>query len=168
MTIQSPVLVLNASYEPVSVCAARRAITLLVKGKARLEECHDACVWKDMRLPSVIRLSRYRKIPQRRHDATRRGVLARDQYTCQYCNAQSPAARLTIDHVVPRSRGGGDTWENLVACCAPCNRRKANRTPIEAGMALARPPRASQLHTTRQMMRSMGAEDPKWRKYLYF
>jgi 5-methylcytosine-specific restriction endonuclease McrA len=168
MTIQSPVLVLNASYEPVSVCAARRAITLLIKGAARLEECHDACIWKDMRLPSVIRLSRYRKIPQRRHDVTRRSILSRDQHTCQYCNTQLPTTRLTIDHVVPRSRGGRNTWENLVACCSACNRWKANRTPSEANMVLARPPRPSTLHTTRQMMRSIGAEDPKWRKYLYF
>lgn len=168
MTIKSPVLVLNASYEPVSICAARRAIGLLIKGAALLEECHDARVWRDMRMPSVIRLSRYHKIPQRRHDVTRRSILARDQYVCQYCHAKLPATGLTIDHVIPRSRGGRNTWENLVACCAPCNRRKANRTPSEARMHLASAPRSSTLHTTRQMMRSMGAEDPKWRKYLYF
>jgi 5-methylcytosine-specific restriction endonuclease McrA len=167
MNIQSPVLVLNASYEPVSICAARRAIALLIKGAARLEEWHDTCVWRDMHLPSVIRLSRYRKIPQRRHNVTRRSVLARDQHTCQYCHSQLPATRLTIDHVVPRSRGGENTWENLVTCCGPCNRRKANRTPAEAGMLLTRPPRPARLHTNGHLIGTLGAEDSKWRKYLY-
>jgi 5-methylcytosine-specific restriction endonuclease McrA len=168
MTIHSPVLVLNASYEPVSVCAARRAITLLIKGAARLEECHESFVWKDMRLPSVIRLSRYRRIPMKRQEVTRRGILARDQHTCQYCQAEMAAAKLTLDHVIPKSRGGGNTWENLVACCGPCNRKKGSRTPSEAGMPLLRHPRPATLHLARQTMRTMGAEDPKWRKYLYF
>jgi 5-methylcytosine-specific restriction endonuclease McrA len=168
MTINSPVLVLNASYEPVSICAARRALTLLVKGVARTEESHDRLIWRDLYLPSVIRLNRYRKVPQCRHEATRRSIFTRDQYTCQYCAEIFPSAKLTLDHVLPKSRGGRDSWENLVASCAPCNRRKADRTPEESGMGLLKVPRPMTLHTTRHLMRSFGSQDPKWRKYLYF
>jgi len=168
MTIQSPVLVLNASYEPVSICAARRAITLLMKGKAQVAEDHDHFVWRNMKMPSVIRLSTYHKIPQRRHDVTRRGILTRDQNTCQYCGKTLSPVKLTIDHVFPRSRGGKDTWENLVACCSPCNRRKDDMTPEEAGMKLLKIPRPVTVHTSRAIMRSLGADDPRWRKYLYY
>ena len=168
MTILSPVLVLNASYEPVSVVAARRALTLIVKGAAAPEESHDRFVWRDLRLPSVIRLIRYRRVPQRRQDVSRRSILARDGHTCQYCGTVFASARLTLDHILPRSRGGQSTWENLVAACSPCNRRKANRTPEEAGMVLLKVPRPMTLHTSRHLLRSIGAEDPVWRKYLYF
>lgn len=168
MSVFSPVLVLNASYEPVSICAARRALTLLVKGAAFVEESHDRYVWRDMRLPSVIRLSRYRRVPKVRHDVTRRSIFARDQNTCQYCSTPLAPARLTLDHVIPRSRGGQDTWDNLVASCQPCNHRKANRTPEEAGMLLAARPLPVTVHTSRQIMRRMGAVNPVWQKYLFY
>jgi len=109
MTVQSPVLVLNANYEPIAVCQARRALTLLVKGTPADEESHDAFVWRDMRMPSVIRLSRYRKVPRRRHVVTRRNIFSRDLNACQYCGMTSPSSKLTLDHVLPRSRGGRDT-----------------------------------------------------------
>lgn len=166
--IQSPVLVLNASYEPIAVCLARRAMTMIVKGVARVEESHDQFIHREMKLPSVIRLSAYRRVPSRRHTVSRKNIFLRDRHMCQYCLAKFSGLRLTLDHVVPRSRGGASVWENLVACCSECNRRKADRTPAEAGMELAAVPRAMNLHTARNILRRMGEEDVLWRKYLYF
>jgi 5-methylcytosine-specific restriction endonuclease McrA len=92
----------------------------------------------------------------------------RDRYTCQYCHRSAPAVDLTLDHVVPRSRAGETTWENLVACCHSCNNRKGNRTPDEAGMKLARPPRPFSLHTSRHLMRLLAKSDCQWQKYLFY
>src|SRR5450631_4126126 len=133
----APVLVLNASYEPINVCAARRALVLVLKGVAMTEEenghfLHSARV--AMRLPSVIRLLEYRRIPHQSRALSRKNILLRDRNTCQYCGEVLPSGELTLDHVVPRSRGGTSTWENLVACCHDCNRRKGNQFLTEAGM----------------------------------
>ena len=92
----------------------------------------------------------------------------RDRYTCQYCLRPLPSGELTLDHVVPRSRHGETTWENLVACCHACNNRKGGRTPDEAGMKLERQPRPFTLHTSRHLMRLLGRSDEKWRKYLFY
>jgi len=167
----SPVLVLNASYEPINVCAARRALVLVLKGVAMTEEedghfLHSARL--AMRLPSVIRLLEYRRIPHQSRALSRKNILLRDRNTCQYCGAVLPSSDLTLDHVLPRSRGGSSTLENLVACCLPCNRRKGNQSPAEAGMRLMREPRAFNLHTSRHIMRLMGRSDDKWRKYLFY
>jgi len=121
-----------------------------------------------MRVPSVIRLLEYRRIPHQTRALSRKNILLRDRNTCQYCLVALASGELTLDHVVPRSRGGSSTWENLVACCHPCNRRKGNQTPIEAGMKLTREPRAFNLHTSRHIMRLMGRSDDKWRKYLFY
>jgi len=169
--LHAPVLVLNASYEPINVCAARRAIVLVLKGVAMAEEenghfLHAARV--AMRVPSVIRLLEYRRIPHQTRALSRKNILLRDRNTCQYCLIALASGELTLDHVIPRSRGGSSTWENLVACCHPCNRHKGNHTPIEAGMKLAREPRAFNLHTSRHIMRLMGRSDDKWRKYLFY
>lgn len=166
--ILTPVLVLNASYEPIAVCMARRALTMVCKGVARVEESHDYYIHREMRLPSVIRLSEYRRVPVRRHTVSRKNIFLRDRHTCQYCSRPFPALKLTLDHVTPRSRGGLSVCENLVACCRECNNKKADRTPAEAGMPLASTPRAMSLHTARGVLRRMGEEDPKWRRYLYF
>ena len=133
----APVLVLNASYEPINVCAARRALVLVLKGVAMTEEenghfLHSARV--AMRLPSVIRLLEYRRIPHQSRALSRKNILLRDRNTCQYCATVLPSSELTLDHVIPRSRGGLSTWENLVACCHPCNRSKGNQSPTEFGM----------------------------------
>jgi 5-methylcytosine-specific restriction endonuclease McrA len=167
----APVLVLNASYEPINVCAARRALVLVLKGVAMTEEenghfLHSARV--AMRLPSVIRLLEYRRIPHQSRALSRKNILLRDRNTCQYCAAVLPSSELTLDHVTPRSRGGSSTWENLVACCHSCNRRKGNQFPGEAGMKLMREPRPFNLHTSRHIMRLMGRSDDKWRKYLFY
>jgi len=169
--LHAPVLVLNASYEPINVCAARRAIVLVLKGVAMTEEenghfLHAARL--AIRLPSVIRLLEYRRIPHQTRALSRKNILLRDRNTCQYCGELLPSGELTLDHVVPRSRGGASTWENLVACCHPCNRQKGNQFPTEAGMKLMREPRAFNLHTSRHIMRLMGRSDDKWRKYLFY
>jgi 5-methylcytosine-specific restriction endonuclease McrA len=131
------VLVLNATYEPINVCTVRRATVLLLKQKAEvLEEGIGVLHSERMSLerPAVIRLVTYVRVPRdvHRRKITRKAVLARDSWTCQYCGAEKPG--LTVDHVIPRSKGGESVWENIVASCAPCNRKKGNKLPREARM----------------------------------
>src|SRR5438874_3322137 len=169
--MHAPVLVLNASYEPINVCAARRAIVLVLKGVAMTEEenghfLHSARF--SMRVPSVIRLLEYRRIPHQTRALSRKNILLRDRNTCQYCAQTFNSADLTLDHVIPRSRGGASSWENLVSCCHPCNRTKGNHLPHEVGMKPMREPRPFSLHTSRHIMRMMGHSDAKWRKYLFY
>ncbi len=138
------VLVLNASYEPINVCTVRRAAVLVLKSRAEVLEKGKGALHSerlDLDRPCVIRLVRYVRIPRdvHRRKITRKAVLARDAYTCQYCGHE--AAGLTVDHVIPRSRGGESVWENIVASCAPCNRRKGNRMPREARMHPANRPK---------------------------
>ncbi len=169
--MHAPVLVLNASYEPINVCAARRAIVLVLKGVAITEEINGHFLHSArlaMRVPSVIRLLEYRRIPHQSRALSRKNILLRDRNACQYCGEVLSSTELTLDHVIPRSRGGASTWENLVACCHECNHKKGNHLPAEAGMKLLREPRAFSLHTSRHIMRLMGHSDAKWRKYLFF
>ena len=170
--MQTPVLVLNASYEPINICGARRALVLVLKGVARTEEeqghiLHAARV--HVAMPSVIRLLEYRRIPHQTRALSRKNILLRDRNCCQYCSAVLTAGELTLDHVIPRSRGGLSTWENLVACCPTCNRRKGNQMLHElTEMKLQREPKPFSLHTSRHIMRMIGSADPSWRRYLYF
>jgi 5-methylcytosine-specific restriction endonuclease McrA len=170
--LQMPVLVLNASYEPINICGARRALVLVLKGIARTEEDHGLTLHAQRTLiamPSVIRLLEYRRIPHQTRALSRKNILLRDRNTCQYCGEAMPPSELTLDHVVPRSRGGSSTWENLVACCHICNRHKGNRLLSEIDdMILLREPRPFSLHTSRQIMRMLGRGDDRWRKYLYY
>lgn len=169
--LHKPVLVLNASYEPINICAARRALVLILKGVASAEEVAPLQVHSArqvMRVPSVIRLLEYRRIPHQTRALSRKNILMRDRYTCQYCQRTLPSGEMTLDHVTPRSRHGETAWENLVACCHPCNNRKGNRTPEEAGMKLMRLPRPFSLHTSRHLMRLLGRGEDQWRKYLFF
>ncbi len=169
--LQWPVLVLNASYEPIHVCAVRRALVLVVKGVAATEEAADRRIQSpstSFAVPSVIRLLEYRRIPHQIRAISRKNILIRDQHTCQYCKQQFGAGELTLDHVVPRSRGGKNTWENLVACCLVCNNRKGDKLPSEASMHLSRPPRPFTLHTSRSLMRQIGSRHESWRKYLFY
>lgn len=136
-------LVLNATYEPINVCTVRRAVVLLLKEKAEVIEhaeweLHSAT--RTMARPVVIRLVTYIRIPRDTHrrKITRRAVFARDNWTCQYCGSRS---NLTVDHVIPRSKGGPSSWDNIVASCAPCNRRKGDALPRQVGMSLLKPPR---------------------------
>jgi 5-methylcytosine-specific restriction endonuclease McrA len=170
--MQTPVLVLNASYEPINICGARRALVLILKGVARSEEEHGMLLHAArvrVPMPSVIRLLEYRRIPHQTRALSRKNILLRDRNTCQYCAEVLPAAELTLDHVIPRSRGGLSTWENLVACCHSCNRRKGNQMIQELeDMQLLREPRPFSLHTSRHIMRMIGSSDLRWRKYLYY
>ena len=136
-------LVLNASYEPLNVTSVRRAHVLVFKGKAEvieelerpLHSATDTYPW-----PHVIRLVNYVRVPRAvQRKISRRALFARDGWRCVYCGSAS--GRLTLDHVVPRSRGGDSVWENVVTACAPCNLQKGNRTAEEARMELRLPPR---------------------------
>ena len=139
------VLVLNATYEPINVCSLQRAVVLVLKDKAEVLERaarHLRSATANHASPLVIRLRYFVRVP--RHESrkiSRRTVFARDGYVCQYCGAGS---HLTMDHVIPRSRGGRSSWENVVTSCAPCNLRKGNRLPAEIDMhprSVPRPPR---------------------------
>ena len=139
--INYPVLVLNQSYEPLTVCRARRALVLIFQGKAEMLENGVGLIHsirETVPLPSVIRLARLIKRPRRERRLNRFEIFNRDRYTCQYCHQKT--RQLTLDHVIPRYRGGQHTWENVVSACVACNRRKAGRNPREANMKLIRLP----------------------------
>ena len=136
-----PVLVLNANFEPIHVCTTRRAIGLILNGKASLVLNGRGEIKTVSRIyprPSIIRLEKMIRRPRPTIRLTKREVLRRDEYTCQYCGLHT--IHLTIDHVIPRRLGGRHTWENLVAACPTCNHHKGGRTTDQAQMRLLRPP----------------------------
>ncbi|MFC1993512.1 HNH endonuclease [Chloroflexota bacterium] len=139
--INFPVLVLNQNYEPLNICRVRRAIMLIYRGSAEMLEngtgfIHSAN--QSFSVPSVIRIGYMIKRPRPQRKLTRLEIFNRDHYTCQYCGKETH--QLTLDHVIPRYRGGEHTWENVASACVPCNRHKAGRTPKEANMKLVRQP----------------------------
>jgi 5-methylcytosine-specific restriction endonuclease McrA len=165
--INFPVLVLNQNYEPLNVCRVRRAVVLLYRGRAEMLEdgtgfIHSAN--QDFPVPSVIRLYYMIRRPRPQRKLTRLEVFHRDQYTCQYCGRET--RQLTLDHVLPRYRGGEHTWENVVSACISCNRHKAGRTPSEAGMKLVHqpsPPRGNlPFHIPYHYLQTQNG----WQKYL--
>lgn len=166
--INLPVLVLNQGYEPLNVCRVRRAIVLLQQNRAEMLEngsgfIHSASF--EFPVPSVIRLASMVRRPHRlERKLTRLEVFRRDQHTCQYCGRQS--RQLTLDHVVPRYRGGEHTWENVVSACVPCNRRKAGRTPQEAGMKLVHQPSVPHDSAFFYIYAHYPHFRQEWRKYL--
>ena len=160
------VLLLNADYSALSVCSVERAIILVLLQKADLVEAHSDRFVRSTSLrlpwPSIVRLKFYVRVPYKRIMISRKNVLRRDRFRCQYCNSRE---RLTIDHVLPKSRGGRDTWENLVTACTRCNTRKGNRTPEEAAMPLLRKPfRPSHVMFIRDYI---GSVDDTWKPYLF-
>ncbi|MDJ0577008.1 MAG: HNH endonuclease [Xenococcaceae cyanobacterium MO_234.B1] len=159
------VLVLNASYEPLNITSWRRAVVLLLKGKAEQLEHEKQLIYANVPLPKVIRLRYYVRVPYKEIPLTRRNVLERDRNTCQYCKAKGD--QLTLDHVVPRSRGGGDSWENLVAACVRCNVKKGSRTPKEAGMMLLSQPRRPHSSLHFEIIKcTQGNLNQEWKKYV--
>lgn len=139
--VDANVLVLNTDYQPLNVCNVRRAVVLLEKQKALTVELDGAMIRSErraLRAPSVIRLAYHVKRPRPVVKLSRREILARDDHRCQYCGKSGPD--LTIDHVIPRHRGGQHTWDNVVTACKSCNHRKGGRTAAEAHMALLRAP----------------------------
>jgi 5-methylcytosine-specific restriction endonuclease McrA len=158
--LNSNVLVLNRLYQPIHITSVRRAFALLYQGMARAidqeyrlfdfdswaelaAEMHRdsiGTIGKRIRIPRVIVLTAYEHLPKTRVRFSRFNIYSRDNNTCQYCNRTLPRSELNLDHVIPRSRGGTTTWENVVCSCVPCNLRKGGRTPQEAGMRLLRVP----------------------------
>jgi 5-methylcytosine-specific restriction endonuclease McrA len=158
-------LVLNAGYEPLGVVSFRRAIMLVLNQKATILEQNDELKVRsatgEYELPSVILLARYVRVPGSRNiPVSRRGVLRRDSNRCAYCSKSA----TTIDHVQPKSRGGTDSWENLVACCLRCNNKKGDKTLAEIGWTLSATPRMP--HGTSWIVRGADHAEPEWQSYL--
>ncbi|HEV2128280.1 MAG TPA: HNH endonuclease [Thermomicrobiales bacterium] len=166
--MRDSVLVLNQNYEPLNVCSVRRALNLVLGGKAELLEAargRIASATRAFPFPSVIRLVHLIKRPRPRVKLTRREIFIRDNHTCQYCGVRG--TKLTIDHVIPRSRGGLHTWDNVVTACQPCNHRKGGKSVAEARMVLQmepREPRAGQYYTIERRINA--ALDEAWSKFL--
>jgi 5-methylcytosine-specific restriction endonuclease McrA len=135
---------LNQSYEPLTICSVKKAIVLMILGKAELlvpnEKKKIRTVSREFEWPSVVRLNGYRKVPYKKIILTKKNILKRDNHKCMYCGRSD--LPLTIDHIIPKSKGGDDSWENLVAACMPCNNKKGDRTPDEADMKLRAKPYA--------------------------
>lgn len=172
--LEQPVLVLNRLWQAVNTCSVRRAFTLLYQGQAQVVSAedgknfatHDYRSWWDIsqshpekemvrtisfsiRIPRVIVLLIFERLPKKEVKFTRHNVFERDKNTCQYCGKVFERVDLNLDHVLPRDRGGQTTWENIVCSCIPCNTKKGNRLPHEAGMLLVRKPKR-----------------PKWRPFV--
>jgi hypothetical protein len=182
-----PVLVLNRHFEPVQVTTAKRAFVLLYGGTALAldeeGETYDFDLWRDLpvridddglpivggvelRVPRVVHLHAYDRTPRISVRLTRRNLMFRDAHQCQYCGKRPPLRELNIDHVLPRSRGGDDTWENLVTACRVCNLRKGWRTPEEANMRLARRPFRPKWTMTAQILLGSGWKFKEWEPFL--
>ena len=160
------VLLLNQSYEPIMVIGAKRAIILILSEKVdALENYREFIhsVYLTLPLPSVIKLREYTRIQRRNIVLSRKNILKRDNHTCQYCSISS--IPMTVDHIVPKQRGGEDSWYNLVAACVSCNTKKGNRTPKEIQMLLKKKPRKPTmvLHLQKFVKQFQGA----WRPYLF-
>ncbi len=162
-----PVLVLNSSFQPLSICQVKRAIVLILEGKAEMIENgmgYISTVARSFPVPSVIRLEYMVKRPRHACKLTRLGIFRRDNYTCQYCGKQS--TELTIDHIVPRHQGGSHSWLNVTSACPRCNHRKAGRTPEEAGMKLFRKPVKPSNSSGFYLPHKYVTGASKWHKYL--
>lgn len=155
---------LNASYQPLCVVPVRRAMVLALKEKADVLHTNGMVFHSEsieFRAPTVVKLRYFVKVPYRvRASMSRRAVFVRDDFECQYCGR--PAEN--VDHIIPRSKGGGHTWDNVVAACRPCNSRKENHHMHEVGMRLRRPPRPP--HETVWIRVAVDRVDPTWEPYL--
>ncbi len=164
--MRAHVLVLNQDYRALTVCSVERAVVLIHLRKAELVEALPGYFLRSPSIhfpwPSIVRLKMYVRVPYRRIMLSRKNILRRDRYRCQYCGSRE---KLTVDHVVPRSRGGSDAWKNLVAACTACNNKKGNRTPEEARMSLRRKPfRPSHVMFIRDYV---GTVEDTWKPYLF-
>jgi 5-methylcytosine-specific restriction endonuclease McrA len=166
--VNNPVLVLSESYEAINICRVRRAIVLLLHGKAEMIENGLGYIRSAndvFQIPSVIKLDYMVKHPRHQKKLTRFGVFHRDRYTCQYC--QKVSHHLTLDHVVPRNHGGKHSWENVVSACESCNRRKAGRTPKQANMELLRQPLQPRNNLPFYISHHYLENLAEWQKYLF-
>lgn len=186
--LNQQVLVLNKYWVAVHVCTVRRALTLLFQELARVVtddlQTYDFQSWRELSAfaesrgplihtpsfvmipPRVIVLSRYHKCPPRHVKFNRRNIFLRDHHSCQYCGVHPPDDELTIDHVIPRSRGGRTTWENVVLACTRCNMRKGDRLPSECGMHPLRPPHRPAWFTTLQHVQLDDENRSLWQKFV--
>ena len=158
---------LNQNYEAMSICNVQRAVVLLFLGKAELISSKDSKKVYSIRtalpFPTIVRLRVYIKVPYKKIVLSRKNILRRDNHKCTYC--QRADLQLTIDHIVPKSKGGDDTWENLVTACVKCNNKKGDRSPEEARMPLLKKP-SRPSHIT-FMKHFVGSVDDDWKPYLY-
>lgn len=166
-------LLLNASYEPLHIVSWKKAITLLFSGKVEVlaeyeREIHSVSF--SVKLPSVVRLLRYIRIKRNLNQVkfSRINIYTRDDFTCQYCGHRFDSENLTFDHVIPATRGGDKSWENIVTCCFRCNRKKGGRTPRQAGMHLIRRPRAPRGLGAVTFTITFRNTPDSWRDYLYW
>ena len=169
--LSARVLVLNSSYEPIHICNVRRAVVLVFKGVAVIQEpalFSLRSISANHSAPSVIRLVHYVHLPFKKRLASKNNILIRDRYLCQYCGKPLKSHEVTLDHIVPKSRGGESNWENLAACCPPCNLKKGSKLPEEVGLTLLKDPRKGSAFHFLHLLRHYGSVDEKWRKYLFY
>lgn len=163
------VLLLNSQDEPLNVTTWKRALVLIIKGKAKyahiINDLDDLIYIDNTVIPKVIKLTYNLAVPDVELPFCRENIFVRDEYTCQYCGKKLPASELTLDHVYPKSRFGPDIWENIVACCKECNQKKADRTPKEAGMKLIRRPYRPNDYIEFEMLKYSNSENKCWEKF---
>lgn len=165
-----PALLLNATYEPLLVVDWKKAITLVLLGKAEVLEAQERRVnsaHRTHRLPSVLRLLQRVSVPRRAVRFSRSNIYRRDGFMCQYCSQKFPTSHLTFDHVLPRSRGGETSWTNIVTSCGPCNRRKGDRTPDEARMPLRTQPSEPKWWPFSKGSWEAREHPERWRPYMW-
>jgi 5-methylcytosine-specific restriction endonuclease McrA len=185
-TLEAPVLVLNRYFQPVQLTTVRRAFILLYGGAAHAideaGEPYDFDMWRTLpvraddealpivggalRVPRVVHLQRYDRSPRVTVRLTRRNLMFRDGFQCQYCAKRPPLRELNIDHVIPRSRGGADSWENLVTACRPCNLKKGWKLPEETNMRLARKPFRPKWTMSAQILLNTQSRFKEWEPFL--
>lgn len=164
--MNTQVLLLNQSYEPLQICNMRRAVILIFLGKAHSVEQYDdeiRSISYSMQMPAVIRIYNYINLPRNSIVLTRKNILKRDSLSCQYCGTKS--SPLTVDHITPKVKGGKDSWENLTTACVSCNNKKGNRTLREANLKLLSKPRVPNRITFIQ--RFVRTPIKEWRPYLF-
>ena len=191
VSLDCPVLVLNRLWQPIHTCSVKRALRLVCLGHAQIVETdgesryqtHDLISWAEhsadhlagelirtvrhaFRIPRIIVLALYDRIPRKQVKFTRRNIFLRDKFTCQYCGDNFPERDLNLDHVVPRDKGGKTTWENIATSCIRCNTRKANKLAHEAGMRLLRKPTTPRWRPLFGMCPE-APEDESWTQFLH-
>lgn len=162
------VLLLNETYEPLSVCSLNRAMILMINRRATVLENSDRMIHsvsQAFEAPAVMKLNYYVRRGRREIPLTKRNVLRRDGFVCQYCGAKGTAAEMTVDHVIPKCQAGSDSWENLVCACIDCNLKKSDKTISKAGMPLKRKPRKPHFFTF--VLSSVSDVPDSWRPYLF-
>jgi 5-methylcytosine-specific restriction endonuclease McrA len=165
--LQLPVLLLNQNYEPLTILKLKRAITLMILGKVDTIENEDGKILHAIsltyRVPSVIRLRYYVRIKRKEISLTKKNVIKRDNHQCQYCGKRT--GLMTADHILPKSLGGEESWENLVCACQECNNRKGDHSLKQSGMHLMRKPKRPSYFTF--VLNEFGKPSTKWRPFLF-